>query len=570
MSASVPPRPVGSAAQHASAGDALQHEGKLDQAIVCYLRALTLHADYAGAHNNLGTALARQGRLDLAVQAFESARTLEPGSVDIHINLGNALQQQDRLEEAIACYQQALQRDAAIPELHNNLASAYERQGRPELAITCLQAALRLRPNYPEAYYNMGNALRLLQRFEEAVQCYQHAIALRPADAAAYTNLGTAWHQQGRLEAAVACYRHAVAIAPALAEAHNNLGNALQELGDRDGAEACFRAGIALRHNNPEAHNNLAMALLARGAWAEGWAEFEWRWRTPQMLPTLRLFPQPLWQGETGAGGTLLIHAEQGLGDTLQFCRYAPLAARRGWRVVLEVQQPLLRLARRLEGVTQVLTRGDTLPAFEAHCPMLSLPRAFGTTVDTVPATAGYLSADPDCAAAWGKRLDAALGAPGLRVGLVWAGLRRPWSPGTTNIDQRRSMDLAALAPLGGVPNVHFVSLQKGPAAAEAARAPFPLCDMMFDVQDFADTAGIVANLDLVVGVDTAVIHLAAAMGRPVFLLDRHDNCWRWLTGRTDSVWYSSLRLFRQPQPGNWGRVVAAVASALAEKAVLG
>jgi hypothetical protein len=257
----------------------------------------------------------------------------------------------------------------------------------------------------------------------------------------------------------------------------------------------------------------------------------------------------------------LLLHAEQGLGDTLQFCRYAPLAAARA-RVVLEVQAPLARLLSSLPGVSQVIARGEALPAFDAQAPLLSLPRAFGTTIETVPARVPYLAADPDQAAAWGRRL-AAL--PGLKVGLCWAGEPRAGFPELAAIDARRSISLAALAPLAKVAGVSFVSLQKGAPAAQAADPPPPMAlfDYTAELADFADTAALVENLDLVISVDTSVAHLAGAMARPVWLLNRFDTCWRWLLDRQDSPWYPTLRLFRQTTPGDWTSVIADLRQAL-------
>jgi TPR repeat/Glycosyltransferase family 9 (heptosyltransferase)/Tetratricopeptide repeat len=382
------------------------------------------------------------------------------------------------------------------------------------------------------------------------------AVDLEPDFPEGYNNLGTVFGEQARQPEAIACYRRAIDLQPDFPEAHNNLGTALRAQQRMDEAVASYRQAIGLHPDYAEAHSNLGMALLARGDMAAGWEEYEWRWKTPHTIKARRDFAQPQWRGEPAEGRTLLIHAEQGLGDTLQFCRYAPLAAAAGLRVILEVPRPLVRLVRGLRGVDRVVVRGEALPAFDLHCPMLSMPLALGTTVETIPGAVPYLHADAAQAAAWQARLGA-MANPGPRIGLVWAGSSRSHSPTGAALDRRRSIAADRLAPLFEQPGPHFFSLQKdGPPAP----AHFPLTDVMHEMGDFADTAALVANLDLMISVDTSVAHLAAALGKPVWLLDRFDPCWRWLIGRRDSPWYPTLRLYRQPHPGDWDSVLAEVA----------
>ncbi|HTJ90248.1 MAG TPA: glycosyltransferase family 9 protein [Acidocella sp.] len=294
------------------------------------------------------------------------------------------------------------------------------------------------------------------------------------------------------------------------------------------------------------------MALLAQGNMEMGWEEYEWRWKTRHLLSEQRKFSQPQWHGERADGQTLLIHAEQGFGDTLQFCRYAPLAAARGLRVILEVQKPLLRLLRGLPGIDLVIAHGDQLPPFDLHSPLLSLPRAFGTRLESIPNEVPYLHAEAVAAAHWRTRLDQ-IANQGPKIGIVWAGRPYNHSSSLMAIDRRRSMSPEFLAPLFEISGLKFFSLQKsGPGASGA----FPLIDLMKEVDDFADTAALVTNLDLVISVDTAVAHLAAALGKQVWLMNRFDSCWRWLEERRDSPWYPTLRLYRQSQPGAWGSVI--------------
>jgi hypothetical protein len=308
------------------------------------------------------------------------------------------------------------------------------------------------------------------------------------------------------------------------------------------------------------------VARLHAGRFTEAWQDTDWTLIEPgcSALPADRLLP-PLSRLPDLAGQTVLVVQQEGLGDTLQFMRYLPLLADRGARVVVAVPPALTRILRTIPGVAEAPDGEAPVPDYHFHCSFNALPRVFETTLETIPCAVPYLAADPAMVRHWAAKLLA----PGnaLRVGLCWAGQARPWLEGFVGLDQRRSTSLSTLAPLATVPGVQFVSLQKGPASAEARGTGFALLDVMDTVGDFADTAGIVANLDLVISVDTSIVHLAGAMGKPVFLLDRYDNCWRWLRGREDSPWYPSLRIFRQPRSGEWGPVVTRVATALAAAA---
>jgi len=348
-------------------------------------------------------------------------------------------------------------------------------------------------------------------------------------------------------------------------EYHNNRAVALDDLRRLPEALASYDQALALAPERGDIQHNQAMCRLALGDYAAGWTQYEWRWRTQQMAGRRELIA-PLWLGhEPLAGRTILLHAEQGLGDTLQFCRYAADVAALGAEVILEVQPGLERLLERLAGVDRVVVRGQPLPVHDFQTPLMSLPLALGVDVGT-PRPA-YLTADPDEAADWAQRL-----APGLRVGLCWAGGIRPDRPVANRIDARRSLSLEALRPLA-VAGVSFYSLQKGPPAAQLAEAKArdwggpEIVDLTDELQDFADTAALVANLDLVITCDTAVAHLAGGMGKPVWILNRYDACWRWLVGRDDSPWYPSARLFTQNTPGDWDAVVQRVAGELVDLA---
>jgi hypothetical protein len=373
------------------------------------------------------------------------------------------------------------------------------------------------------------------------------------------------------MDAALAGYERALVLRPDFLEARLNHGAALQRMTRHAAAIDDYLRVQALRPNYPDGHWNESLSRLALGDFREGWRKYEWRWQSADLLPARRDFPQPLWLGETDlAGRTLLIHAEQGFGDTLQFCRYLPLLppAR---QIIFEVQRPLLRLMQRLPRLAAPLTLvayGDELPPFDVQCPLLSLPLAFGTTLETIPRRSPYLSADPDLAGAWRGRL---AGLTGLRVGICWSGDPRPYLPSANTIDRRRSTALTAWAPLAAVRTISLVSLQKGAGAQQLAEPPPGLTvhDWTDELDDFADTAALIESLDLVITVDTATAHLAGALGKPVWILNRFDACWRWLTGRTDSPWYPTATLFRQPNPGGWDAVFAEVAPALRQVTVV-
>ena len=517
--------------------------------------------DLSDAHSNFGHLLYARGQPAEAEANCREALRLRPDYPEAQTNLGNALLALGRPVEAEASHREALRLRPEYPEAYYNLGITLHALGRPAEAEVSYREALRLRPEYPEAHVNLGNALHALGRPAEAEASCREALRLRPDTPEAHNSLGYALHALGQTSEAEACYRGALQFLPEYPEAHNNLGTVLNALGRPVEAEASCREALRLRPDVPEAHFTLAYALLLDGRLEAGWKEYEWRWQTTQLLERARNFLAPLWDGEAIGDRTILLHAEQGFGDTLQFCRYVPLIAR-GARIILEVQAPLVRLLSRLPGNIEIVAHGDRLPPFDLHCPLLSLPRAFGTTLDTIPAATPYLAADPALAANWHQRLS---GLGGLRVGLVWAGSRRLNRPEEAAFDRRRSVALDAMGPLGEVSGVSLVSLQKDQLVAEPAHPPhgITLHDFTADLDDFADTAALIVNLDLVISVDTSVAHLAGALGKPVWLLNRFDTCWRWLLDRDDSPWYPTLRQFRQPAPGDWNSVICGVRDAL-------
>lgn len=441
-------------------------------------------------------------------------------------------------------------------------------QGSTDPAAMALALAPRLAaaPDDDAARLAIASCLWTAGRHRDAVVHFRRLAASNPQDAGILFWLGRSLMQTGALVEGEALLRVVATEFPDHADVQAWWGMALFAQRRHAEALAPLEAALALRPAEKQWHMARAEALLAVGRWHEGWAEHAWRWhgippdpRRAPINPLGNVFAKP--NPTSWRGRAVLFHAEQGQGDTLQCLRYVAPAIAAGAQVVLEVQPALRRLAAAIPGVSTVVAHGDPLPAHALAVPMFHLPWAFDTAPDTVPA-APYLRADPEAAARWRARLNSI---PGRKIGLVWAGEPRPEDPAALATDRRRSIPLAALAPLATLPGVAFVSLQKGIAAEQPWPPGLALHDWATELVDFADTAAIMDGLDLVISVDTAPLHLAGALGRPVWLLNRYDSCWRWLLDRDDSPWYPTLRQFRQASPGDWQGVIARVTAALAE-----
>jgi tetratricopeptide (TPR) repeat protein len=465
--------------------------------------------------------------------------------------------QAGRLEQAERHLYRALALEPDSAQLQLQLADLLRMTGRHEAALQCCLEAVRLAPRLAQGRNNLGNAYLDLERPSEAAAEYRKAIALDGDLAEAHYNLGNALLRCGDAAAAAQCYRAALARKPGFALAHLNLGVLLEEAGDAAGALSAYAQATAAEPDLVEAHVNHGMQLLLAGRYAEGWEEYEWRLRYPEYSGADAAARAPRWDGRALGGRAILLDAEQGFGDALQFLRYAPLVEARGGRVLVRCAPELATLAAGTPGVAAVVRRGEALPPFDLWCPLPSLPRAFGTSLASVPADVPYLRADAGKAARWRERLAGADGE--CRVGLVWA------SQSGHRTAAAKSVALQALAGLGTVPGVRLYSLQLGAAARDAQPAPqgMRLVDLSGELPDFAETAAAVANLDLVISVDTAVAHLAGALGRPVWTLLKFAPDWRWLLGREDSPWYPTMRLFRQERQGDWRQPVARVVASL-------
>jgi tetratricopeptide (TPR) repeat protein len=549
-------------------GTVLNDLKRLDEAIASYDRALEIAPDFAFALSNRGAALYELKRLDEAAASYDRALAVQPDYVEALSNRGNALKELKRFDEALASFDRALAVRPDYAQAHLNRGHVLQELKRLDEALASYDRALATRPDFVEALSNRGSVLHELERFDEALASCDRALALRPQFAEAHANRASALQALKRFEEALASCDRAVALRPDLAEIYNNRGNTLHILRRFEEALASYERALELRPDLADGHFNASLCRLLIGDFARGWQQHEWRWNTAHLKAVKRDFLRPLWLGaEDITGKTVLLHAEQGFGDTLQFCRYVPHVVERGAIVILEVQKSLCELMTTLPCTVHIVARGDTLPAFDLHCPLLSLPLAFGTRLDTIPAQTPYLSAPENKTSAWRQRIGKH---ERPRIGLVWAGDPRNHMSGAKRIDRQRSLQFDQLAPILQVRDCEFYSLQKGDDARAQLRdsaLDHGVIDWSADFHDFSDTAALIDNLDLVIAVDTAVAHLAGALGKPLWLLNRYDTCWRWLLDRRDSPWYPTARLFRQDETRLWDGVIARVQTALRDYA---
>jgi Flp pilus assembly protein TadD len=510
-------------------GAACQAQGRGPEAVACYRQALALQPDYADAHGNLGVALAQQGRIDEASACYREALRLQPDHVQALYCLGVTCASRGQLDEAVACYRRVLALQPGHAQAHYDLGVALMQQGLLDEALAGYEQAVRLQPNHLEAHNARGAVLVRLGRLAEAEESARHVLRLKPDHAGAHNNLGVALTYQGKYAEALADYEQV----------------------------------LRLRPNDPGAHKNRAMVWLLQGDYERGWPEYEWRRRCADS--SVHELPRPTWDGGPLAGRTILLHAEQGLGDTLQFIRYAPLVKERGGTVIVECPAPLLPLLAGCPSIDRLVARGADLPPFDVQAPLLSLPALFRTTLASVPASVPYLFAEPGRREHWRREL----AGPGFKVGINWHG--NPKNP----TDRYRTIPLHHFEALAALPGVRLFSLQKGQRGEAVREVPAgsPITDLGGRLDEsgaFVDTAAVMTGLDLVITSDTAIPHLAGALGVPVWLPLWSAPDWRWLLEREDSPWYPTLRLFRQSRPGDWegvfGRIAAALRERVAEK----
>lgn len=518
----------GNARARNNLGSILRQLGRDEEAMASFERAVRLAPDYAEAHGNRAVALCRLGRYAESLESYAAALALDPANADVHYNRGNALTVLERYEEAIASYEKAV----------------------------------ALEPGHGEAHNNLGNAQARLRRFEAALASYERALALRPDSREASNNRGTALLNLGRFAEAAAHYEELIGRQPQFAEAHSNLAIALQGLQRHPQALVSFDRAISLRADYADARWNKGLLKLALGELREGWRLCAAGFAAPgrpadeaQLLMRRRREPTLL------AGTTVLLSAGEGFGDTIQFSRYALEVRALGARVILQVQPGLKALLRSLEGADELIGWDEPAGPSELHCPLMNVPLALGTDLDNIPRAIPYLRADPELRDRWGRRLPTG---PALRVGIAWQG--NPLAE--ARLARGRSVPLRCFGALARLPDVRLVSLQKGAVAEELAFAGLHnrvlhFADLDRGEQAFLDTAAVMMSLDLVVTCDTSIAHLAGALGVPVWVALHATPDWRWLLARSDSPWYPTMRLFRQPEPGNWDAVFAQIAAEL-------
>ncbi len=495
--------------------------GQNDEAVACLRRAVQLAPQSAGTHYNLGTALLQQGKYEEAVASFSNATAAEPRSAEAHYNLGNALRELERWKPAEESY----------------------------------RSAIEIRPDYLKAVINLGNVLRAQERLADAVVEFRRATQIDRDHSKAHLNLGTTLRDVGQYDEALESIHRALAIEPNLAEAHNNLGTILQAHARYDEALACYERALTLDPQLPEAHFSRATFRLRQGDFQRGFTEYEWRWKCTGFREGR--FVEPCWDGAPLDGRAILLYAEQGLGDTLQFVRFAAIVKQRGGTVIVECQEPLMKILARCPAIDRLVAAGSALPRFDVQAPLLSLPSILKPSIETV-SPGPYLFADEALTSQWRDRLAIHRG---FRVGICWQGNPK------NLFDAQRSFALAQLGPVGNLDGVRLVSLQKGDACQQIVDCPFEVIDLGAQLDEatgpFMDTAAVIQNLDLVITSDTAVAHLAGALGAKVWLaLSAHCD-WRWLLDREDSPWYPTARLFRQQQLGDWTLVFERMAEQL-------
>jgi tetratricopeptide (TPR) repeat protein len=574
-------------------GDVFKAQGDLKKATACYQKAVQLEPDSVEANFNLGSIHHDQLQFEEAIYYFLKTVQVKPDLTEAHYNTGLAYQAMDKLDEAIASYDKAIHIKPDYPEAHNNKGKALKDKGDLEAALTCFQRAIQLKQDFAEPYFNLGDVLATLGKMEAAIENYRLALRYRPNMIEAYNNLANVLKKRGDLDAAIENYRQVLRLKPDLAEAHYNLGSTLRlkeafgeatahlqqalqlkagyaeaynnlgltykEQGNLDQAIESFSRALQIKPQLAEAHWNRSFTYLLNANFRDGWPDYEWRF---QQARWKTLYPHryngPRWDGKTCPDKTIFIHDEQGLGDTLQFVRYIPAVKSHCRKVIFETRKSLIPLLQGFPGIDRFIIRSAKQPVSENwdfYTPLLSLPKIFGTDLETIPADGPYINADAGKVAYWGNRLTGRR----FKVGIVWAG-----RPLHTN-DRNRSCKLNQFYPFSKIPGIQLIGLQKGDAAAQTQHMPeeIPLTNYGEEFEDFSDTAGLIENLDLVISVDTAVAHLAGAMGKPVWVLLPFVPDWRWMMDREDSPWYPTMRLFRQKTHGDWGPVFQRVGKEL-------
>lgn len=533
--------------------------GKLGLAVQLLGEAARLKPNDAVIASNLASAFRRAGRPHDALASARRAIELAPGFNDAQQNLVNILEDMNRYSEAAEMIENFIAAYGENAELYLRLANFYIKSNQPIKAVDVLYDMLGMDPLSTAAYTNLGVAFRRLDRLDDAMVAYRTGLALAPHDNGLLNNYGIILKDSDQTEEAVDCFRRALETQPNAGNTWLNLSLAQNELMNTDEAIRAARRAVATEPDLPPAHTALSMSLLMRGEFTEGFAEYEWRSRMADFPSPKRRFPTPAWRGEDPRGRTFIVHDEQGLGDSIQFVRYAQVLTAMGARVFLECNSQLVRLLGRMTGIEGVIKRFGTLPPHDYHASLLSLPHCLGTTLETIPTVTQYLTAEPDLTAIWRKQLS---GYTGLKVGLIWAG-----NP-EFKADRLRSPGLKAFRSLCDLPGITLFALQKGAGRDDLKDAdwlPPHFVDLNEQIEDFADTAAIMMNLDLIITSCTGPAHLAGALGRQTWTVIPFSPDWRWMEKRLDTPWYPTMRLFRQDRRGDWTAVMEHLTAALSQ-----
>ena len=576
--------------------EAFRSQHRYEDAITAARQAIARAPQFAVGYTNLGVALNYLGKHEEAEKVLRQALAINSSDANTYNALGISFQSRRYRDEALQCYQYSLQIQANAPGTLNNYATLLQELNRHEEAVEAYRQVIQLNPNASETYSNLCNALRALERNDEAVAAGRRAVELSPDRPEAAINLASAVQGIGQLHEAIAMLEPVLERFPTHVEGLNQLGNAHHRLGNLDKAIEIYKKTLAIKGDANEIRSNLALALeksghhdearrqyeaiirddpknnevrfnyglllLHAGDLPRGFAEFEYRWNCVGFRKERRYTNYPHWDGNDLTGRNILVHAEQGLGDSIQFVRYLTVLQERYHpeRIIFECQPELGKLLANCPGITQFFVRGELAPTFDVQCPLMTLPLLMKTTLETIPGGVPYVHGEPARVERWNARWREQGASPtDLRVGLVWAG-----SP-KHHEDRFRSIPLKLFEPLAAIPGVKLVSLQKGPATQQLAAAPFAIENLDPEIESWFDTAAVLETLDLLITCDTGPAHLAGAMGRPVWTLSHFPGEWRWLQVRTDTPWYPSMRLFRQKVRGEWADPIAAVAAALRE-----
>lgn len=569
-------------------GAIMQVMGEVDRALGLFQRATELDPAYAEAFSNWAIALKQAGQTDKAIEKAKHALSLKEGQAQMHAFLADEYRAQEAYEDAIVCYQRAVELNPQSLDFQNNLGVCYRKLGQNQEALACFDKAIAIKPDFVDSLVNSANALSKLDmddlaierlnkalqinpdlgathnnlgivlakagRFEEALACYEKAIELNADKSEVMNNLANALNSSGRTDDAVDTFKELISEDAGHYVAYNNLGSAYKDMARYDEAEKNFRKSIEIEPSYAEGHANLGYTLLMRGAFEEGWAEYGWRGMSKGSILARRTYDQPAWEGQNVTGKRVYVYPEQGLGDIVQFSRYVPLLKSRGAKVIMELPPFLMDLFKGFKGADEFNLQGNSPPDFDIHVSIMDLPQYFGTTLETIPAPTGYLKADDALITLWEERLR---DADGYRVGFVWAG-----NPKHGN-DKNRSVQLEQMRPLIELQGVTPVSLQVGKDDQAKALFGDKIIDIAPDLSNFAETAAAMSNLDLIVSVDSSPLHVAGALGLPVWGLIPFIPDWRWLLERDDSPWYPTMKLFRQDDRKSWEPVIDRVCDAI-------